>query len=145
MTNQKALLLAVWPTAGVSEAIVPGLKAAYAGRRADDGPTSPTYRREWIEEFRRLMAEWKASRGHTASINQWVRLPAYRHIIDLGRARQSEVVPLILRELEQSPDHWIWALREITGANPVPPGSVANVAAMAQCWIDWGKGKGYRW
>lgn len=28
-------------------------------------------------------------------------------------------VPLILRDLEHQPDHWFWALREITQANPV--------------------------
>ena len=28
-------------------------------------------------------------------------------------------VPLILRELERSIDHWFWALGAITGANPI--------------------------
>ncbi len=91
--------------------------------------------------FNLLVAQWKASRGHSSSINAWVRLPAYRAIIALG----SPVIPLLLEELEKSPDHWFWALKELTGENPVTATSRGNMAEMAQCWIKWGKEKGYRW
>jgi hypothetical protein len=55
------------------------------------------------------------------------------------------VIPLLLRELQATPDHWFWALKELTGENPVTPASRGNVAAMAKCWLDWGKQKGYQW
>lgn len=40
--------------------------------------------------------------------------PAYQRIIGLG----PEVAPLLLRELERQPDHWFWALKALTGADP---------------------------
>ncbi len=91
--------------------------------------------------FTKLVATWKAARGHSSSINAWVKLPAYRAIIDLGPA----VVPLLLQELEREPDHWFWALKELSGENPVTAESRGNVVEMAKCWIQWGKAKGYRW
>lgn len=87
--------------------------------------------------FQEHVAEWKAARGHSSSINAWAKLPSYRAIIDLGAA----AVPLLLQELEREPDHWFWALKEISGENPVTPESRGNVAAMAKCWVDWGKSK----
>jgi hypothetical protein len=91
--------------------------------------------------FHALVAEWKAARGHTSSVNAWARLPAYRAIIDLG----PDVIPLLLQQLQNDPDHWFWALKELTGENPVTPESRGNVTEMAKCWLQWGKEKGYRW
>ena len=91
--------------------------------------------------FHALVAEWKAARGHTSSINAWAKLPAYRAIIELG----PPVIPLLLHELQTNPDHWFWALKELTGENPVTPQSRGILSAMAECWLDWGKEKGYRW
>jgi|ERR1051325_4792920 hypothetical protein len=91
--------------------------------------------------FNTLAAKWKAARGHSSSINAWVKLPAYRKIVELGAA----VIPLLLRELEKDPDHWFWALKELTGENPVTAECRGNVPAMAKCWIEWGKKKGFRW
>ncbi len=102
-----------------------------------DGGAEPT---ALEERFRNLVAEWKAARGYEASINKWARLPAYREIIALGK----EVIPLLLRELEHTPDHWFWALKELTGANPVTPESRGDVMEMARCWVRWGKEQGYR-
>lgn len=91
--------------------------------------------------FNLLASQWKAARGFSSSVNAWARLPAYRAIIALGPA----VVPLLLQELEKAPDHWFWALKELTNENPVTPDYRGNVAEMAKCWINWGKDKGYRW
>ena len=52
------------------------------------------------------------------------------------------VVPLILSRLESEgsePDHWFWALRALTGANPVTENECGDIAKMARAWIDWGK------
>ncbi|MEG3848501.1 hypothetical protein QT971_14170 [Microcoleus sp. herbarium19] len=66
---------------------------------------------------------------------------AYQRIIGMGPA----VVPLILRDLEQKPDHWFWALRAITGDNPVKPEQRGRMKLMTQAWIEWGKEHGYEW
>ena len=67
--------------------------------------------------------------------------PAYQRIIGMGQP----VVPLILRDLEQEPDHWFWALQSITGENPVLPEQRGNLELMATAWLAWGKANGYRW
>jgi hypothetical protein len=65
--------------------------------------------------------------------------PAYQEIITMGQ----EVVPLLLRDLEQEPDHWFAALRAITGAHPVPPEDRGDLHKMAAAWLRWGKDNGY--
>jgi len=91
--------------------------------------------------FLELVARWKDERGPTSSTTELAMCPSYQRIIGLGPA----VVPLLLREMEREPDHWFWALRAITGADPVPPASRGKVRDMAQIWIGWGRQQGYRW
>jgi hypothetical protein len=67
--------------------------------------------------------------------------PAYRQIIRMG----PDVVPWLLRELEQEPDHWFRALHALTGADPVPLESRGKVQEMAQAWLRWGHAQGYKW
>ena len=66
--------------------------------------------------------------------------PAYQQIVGMG----DKAIPLILRELEQAPDHWFWALKAITGVNPVPREERADIKAMAKHWLEWGREEGYR-
>lgn len=54
-------------------------------------------------------------------------------------------MPLLLRELEREPDHWFWALKAITGADPVPEACRGKVRDMARSWVEWGRRQGYRW
>ena len=68
-------------------------------------------------------------------------LYAYQQIIGLG----APAIPLLLRELEREPDHWFWALKVLTGVNPVPQKSRGNIEEMAKHWVAWGKEQGYRW
>jgi hypothetical protein len=91
------------------------------------------------ERFRRLEAIWAAEIGYLSSYTDIVNHPAFREIISLGEA----VVPLMLRDLEERPRIWVWALPEITGADPVPPGEAGNISKMSETWLRWGKAKGY--
>ena len=93
------------------------------------------------KQFQHLAAEWKAERGSTSSITHLAMHPAYQRIIGLGPA----AVPLLLRELDHAPDHWFWALKAITGADPVPDGDRGRIRAMADAWLEWGRENGYRW
>jgi hypothetical protein len=93
--------------------------------------------------FSRLARKWKEACGHVASINKWAQTPEYQKIIALGRNRPTEMVRILLAELERSPDHWFWALKEITGVNPVTQESRGSVNLMAKCWLEWGKRQGY--
>jgi hypothetical protein len=65
--------------------------------------------------------------------------PAYQKILTLGKA----AVPFILRELQDMPNDWFWALRVITDEDPTTPEQAGDMEAMARAWLEWGKGKRY--
>jgi hypothetical protein len=91
--------------------------------------------------FQDLVRRWREERGPTSSTTELAMCPSYQGVIGLGPA----VVPLLLRGLERQPDHWFWALKAITGADPVPPASRGKVKDTAQSWIAWGRAEGYHW
>ena len=93
------------------------------------------------EKFTRLRDEWKAKRGHESSSTRLAMHPAYQKIIGMGTA----VVPLLLRELENGPDSWFWALHSITEADSVPEEDCGDGEAMARAWLEWGKKQGIQW
>lgn len=93
------------------------------------------------ETFQVLARQWREERGPSSSTTELAMCPSYQRIIGLGPA----VVPLLLRELERAPDHWFWALKAITGADPVPAASRGKVHEMARLWIEWGRRHGYQW
>jgi hypothetical protein len=97
---------------------------------------------ETVEQrFRRLEATWQAAVCYSSSPSEHWNHPAFREIISLGEV----VVPLMLRDLEQAPHLWVWALPEITGADPEPEVPAGNVAKKSEAWLRWGKEQGYRW
>ena len=93
------------------------------------------------ERFRRLEATWIAEVGHLSSSKALRNHPAFQEIINLGQA----IVPLMLRDLEERPRLWVWALPEITGVDPVAPEDAGKIERMSDAWRRWGREKGYRW
>ncbi len=90
-------------------------------------------------EFNRLLGEWKSGRNATSSSTAIATHPAYQRIIGLGKP----ALPLILRELGRELDHWFWALKAISGEDPVPLEHVGKMRQMAADWLRWGRRKGY--
>lgn len=90
------------------------------------------------ERFERLAAEWEAATRFTSSVAQMAVHPAYQQIIGLGPG----AVPLILARLGERGGHWFWALRAITGENPVPAEHAGDVRAMTADWLAWGRETG---
>src|SRR5262249_22063405 len=93
------------------------------------------------ERFRKLAAQWKSDSLFLSSTTAMAELPSYQQIIALG----PPVVPLLLRELDREPDHWLSALKVLAGANPVPAEQRGQVREMAKRWVEWGRQQGYRW
>ena len=91
--------------------------------------------------FRQLESIWTAETGFLSSYTEIVQHPSFKQIIGLGKP----VVPLMLKDLEERPRLWVWALPEITDANPVPADDAGNIAKMTEAWLRWGKANGYRW
>jgi hypothetical protein len=97
-------------------------------------------RRENIEvRFRSLVESWKRDTAILSSTPRKIAHPAYRKIVGMGWA----VVPLLLRELEADPDHWFWALTEITGEDPVPAGHRGKLEEMTGDWLEFAREKHY--
>ncbi len=102
------------------------------------GPSLYWYSSRDLErKFAELTAEWKAqtrfvSSAHTLFLNR-----SYQQIIGLGR----QAIPLILRELEERPANWFWALECVAGVDPAPAGATFQERTAA--WLEWGSMKGY--
>lgn len=90
---------------------------------------------DWFR-FQNLVEQWKTERGARSSITEAAMMPAYQEIIGMG----SKAVPLILEQIRSEgdePDQWFWALRAITGENPVKPEDQGNFQKMAEAWLQW--------
>jgi len=106
-------------------------------------PVKPALAAQPIEtieaRFHRLATAWEQATGHLSSMTAASKHPAYREIIGLG----AEVIPLLLRDLQANENHWFIALREITGANPIPTSVAGNVPKMIDAWLRWATENGY--
>ncbi len=90
------------------------------------------------ERFEQLRTDWKEQSRYLSNSAQMAMLWPYQRIIGMG----TNVVPLILAELQREADHWFWALEAITGENPVPAANAGQVDAAADAWLRWGREKG---
>lgn len=98
-----------------------------------------TDRREFLTAIVRSRAEeWRAASRFSSSMTQITAHHAYRAVVNLG----SEVVPILLQELQRRPEPWFTALREITGENPVRSEQRGDMSAMADAWLRWGRARG---
>jgi len=88
-------------------------------------------------EFRAHVSKWRKETQHTSSVTKMISHPSYLRIIGMGR----DIIPLLMRELNEHKDHWLVALNAITGEDPAPEASNFNSAVEA--WLAWGHEKGY--
>jgi hypothetical protein len=99
---------------------------------------------EDCRKFKRLTAQWRSGRGTTSSVTDMVMCPSYQKIIGMGES----AIPLILGELRSDgtePDHWFWALRVLTEADPVNEEDRGDIVKMSAAWLQWGLAQGYAW
>lgn len=92
-----------------------------------------------LTKFNRLKTEWEAETAHFSSITKIAMHSAYQQIIGMGQV----AIPLILSEMDKKPDHWFWALRSITGEDPVLPEHKGRLKQMTEDWLKWGKEHSY--
>ena len=105
-------------------------------KQAQDTPPSETVE----EHFRRLEATWLEEVGYSSSSTVLRNHPAFQEIIALGEA----IIPAMLRDLEERPRLWVWALPHIAHEDPVLVADRGNIAKMSQAWLRWGRERGYR-
>lgn len=91
------------------------------------------------DAFKELAQRWRTETQFLSSISKAVMHPAYQRIIGMGRP----VIPLLLHELLERPDHWFWALRSVTGHDPVPVEYAGDLKRMTEAWLQWGREHNY--
>jgi type I restriction-modification system DNA methylase subunit len=111
------------------------LSGSAEGMLGEDEPTPSSS--DLPSRFRAYAELWRRQTLHMSSVSRMVSLPAYRAIVEMGR----DVLPLLLEELRDRPDHWLVALHEITQEDPAKPGSTFIEAVEA--WLAWGRERGY--
>lgn len=100
------------------------------------------FSRQWINpaiRFNTLKTELEMDTAHLSSITDIAIHPAYQQIIGMGAI----AIPYILATLRGKPGHWFWALKSITGEDPVPPDQRGRIKQMTEIWLRWGKEQGY--
>lgn len=98
--------------------------------------------RQWsnpLIRFYNLKEQWLNDTFFSSSITEIAMHPAYQQIIGMGPL----AVPFILLEMMERPGQWFWALKSITGEDPVPPEERGQVKRMTEYWITWGKEQKY--
>lgn len=90
-------------------------------------------------KFTALATKWRDETGMISSTLKIVMHPAYQSIMAMGE----KALPFILRDLQQEPDHWFYALRMITDDSPVKPEDAGDMQKMADSWVQWGIESGY--
>jgi hypothetical protein len=81
---------------------------------------------------------WERETRNLSSVTAITSHPAYQTIIRMGR----DVLPLILRRMQQRPALWFDALHRISGEDPVKPQMFGNVQRMTDTWVKWGAERG---
>lgn len=93
-----------------------------------------------VEKYFAFLAEkWYLETLHSSGYLDKVLHPAYQRIIGLGK----DVIPFILRELQDEPSEWFWALRALTGEDPTTEDMAGKRENLAEAWLNWGKENGY--
>jgi len=97
--------------------------------------------RDWVPSVRflRLKEKWEEETAFLSSVTDVAMHPSYQGIIGMGPV----VIPMILREMAKRPGQWFWALKSISGEDPVLPDQRGNIIEMTKTWLKWGKQRGY--
>ena len=91
------------------------------------------------ESFDQLANQWRNDTCILSSVSEICGHPAYRQIIAMGES----ALPFIFSEMQREPNYWFWALKEITGVDPVPAEDRGDMLAMTVDWLKWARDNGH--
>ncbi len=94
---------------------------------------SQLYKKRLDRKFNMLKSIWENDTIFSSSVSEITSHPAYHSIIKLG----SEVIPLIIDDLQATNNHWFYALEVLAGENPIKPEHRGNVELMKNDWVNW--------
>jgi hypothetical protein len=87
------------------------------------------------ERFLLLADRWRKETRFVSSSTELVLNSAYQQIIGMGRS----ALPLILRSLNSQGGHWFWALKHISGEDPLSSEYAGNYEKNREAWLAWGR------
>jgi hypothetical protein len=90
-------------------------------------------------KFKSFSKRWREEIGGESSLSRITGNVNYLKVINLGK----EVIPLILKELQEEPAPWFVALRVLTEEEKVGRDHPGNFRQIADDWIKWGKDNKY--
>ncbi len=91
------------------------------------------------KKFQMLAKKWKEATLFTSSMTEIIDNMSYREIIDMGK----DALSFIFDDLKKNGGHWFFALRQITGDDPVRPEDHGHYEKMRSFWLDWAERNGY--
>lgn len=91
-----------------------------------------------LRRFRELADRWREETEFHSAISALYMHPAYQEIVGMG----PDVLPLLLEDLAATRTDWFWALRAISGENPVPASERGKINRMTERWLAWGHERG---
>lgn len=94
---------------------------------------------ELRRRFRELADRWCEETEFHSTISARYLHPAYQEVIGMG----PDALPLLLEDLAASRSDWFWALRAISGENPVPSEERGQINRMTERWLSWGHEHGF--
>ena len=93
----------------------------------------------FAEMFNALAQAWKSEMILSSSLSKVAMNESYQRIIGFG----PKALRHIFRDLRDHGGPWFWALRALTGEDPVPPEHRGNMQSMTEDWLNWGSQHGY--
>jgi hypothetical protein len=101
-------------------------------------PSGRLVSQEMVRRFNELAARWREDTEFHSSPKILFEHPAYQEIIGFG----PDVLPLLLKDMEETGSFWFWALKAITGENPVPYADRGDIPRVTEHWLNWGRERG---
>lgn len=111
-----------WPITEFLTSPTRPLQGSYPSTQEDD-----------FARFHRLLDQWRAQTIFSSFIEEKVKHPAFRQIVNIGEA----ATPWIIKEISVRPSLLYLALQMITGENPVPLHARGDTRAAIDAWIGW--------
>jgi hypothetical protein len=91
---------------------------------------------EVAELFSSLVSEWRVATAYESNVERIILNSAYQRIIGLG----PQVLPHVMNDLDETRDHWFWALMAIVGEDKAS--GQTSVGAATEAWLAWGRSVG---
>ena len=90
-------------------------------------------RNEEYSEFLELKEKWKQETIFESSSDKIFSNSNYVKIIDFG----AEALPWIIKDLKRNGGFWFFALKKITGFNPIKTENIGRYEGMKSDWLEW--------